>query len=188
MVTFHCMAGHQRTDINSDKAQGVALYKNIDLFSMFGCHLEDLKHGIQIWRATGQTYVNALTVVGCVFGTIQNGGIAAGTNAAIGSLTAIGNRFSPNNIPFLDTPNVHNGVMVGGNSPSASTQANYPSTGYVEVSPTSPPGTINKLAFRVSSFTNSSRPDPTTVLPGTIIYNTDTNQLNIMENGVWQAV
>jgi len=179
--------GHQRTGI-AGGAEGVGLYKGVAGVSLFGCHLEDLAHGIQVYRPTPSTFIGVLTVVGCMIDPIQFAGIEGGTNAALGTLTAIGNRFGPTTVPFLNTPNVQNGVMVGGNTPSSSNASNYPKTGYVEVSPTSPPGTIDKIAFRVSSFTNSTRPDPTTVLPGTIIYNTETNQLNVMENGVWVAV
>jgi hypothetical protein len=174
----------------SGGAEGIFLGKWTQGTMVFGCHFEDLAHGIVcgsgVTTPSGSYSEMSLAVIGCTFHRMRVPGAGIDTNATssqLASLISIGNNYGPNDntSQFYNTPRFFQGILIGGNTQNSNLSQSYPGTGYIEHTPAA-----NKNAFRLSSFTNATRPPANAVPVGTSIFNTTTWKLNISDGTNWR--
>ncbi len=189
LQAFGCCCASQRTN-GTQGPEGISINKWTQGILLFGCHFEDLNHGIiyssGVTEPPGTHSLMSIAAMGCTFHLMRVPGAGIDTNstsAQIASTASVGNNYGPstNTSQFYNTPRASQGVMIGGNTQNANYAQTYPPTGYVEHSPAN-----NKNAYRVSAFTTSSRPSASAIPVGTIIFNTSTNKINISDGANWR--
>lgn len=169
---FGYSCGHQRNNA-SGNAVGIQIDCSTAGVFIFGSHFEDLSKAINI----GGNFVGTSTMVGCKLVSIQDSGLDFASGSAR-TMTVLGNTFSPNNKAFIKAPNppyLDQGFAALGNTRSQNNV--YPNIGILEAY-----SATGKSAFRLATYLATNRPTASTLPIGTVIFNTETNKINIVNN------
>lgn len=188
---FGSTFGHQRTD-GTLGPDAVIVNKWTQAILAFGCHFEELAHGIHFASGVPSSppfsslSQMSISVIGSTFHlmTVPGAGIDTnGTNAELASLVSLGNNYGPNDntSQFYNAPRFSQGVLIAGNTQNLTYSQNYPTAGLIQHTPAS-----NKGAYRVSPFSTSARPAANAVPIGTVIFNTTTNKLDVSDGTNWR--
>ncbi len=178
---FGFTCGHKRA-LQTTGSVGISLKKSTGGVFAFGSHFEDLEKGILV---NSGVFVGVTSVVGCKFITIAS--LGAGIDFSAGSANAIatiGNVFRPNTSTFLKapvSPYLFQGFMAGANE--RATNNVYPTLGLLEAY-----GADAKSALRLATYSNATRPSASSLIIGSVIFNSDTKKLNIVSPGAVQPI
>jgi hypothetical protein len=175
---FALTVGHSRGD---NKSYGIFVNCNVSGINIYGSHFEDLNNAIKLEEGT---FVATTTCHGSKFIDIDDFGFDYKLGAA-NTISLIGNNFHPktSNHQLLKPPTAP--YLQQGFSYISNSKSNVheiPNMGIVESSDSSSNG---KSSIRLVSFDSTSRPNASNVLPGTTIFNTTTNKINISYADQW---
>ena len=169
--------GHQREGV-SGGAIGIYVGKSTGGLFLLGNHLEDLASGI--YEASG-VFVATASIFGSKLLEISGSGVDTNDGSGLGSLSLIGNSFhaSEGGGVLYKTPYTTQGVLIGGNLRSSGNVE--PPIGILEHSPTD-----NKSAFRLPTYSDSTRPSAGSMPVGSLIRNSSSNKLNVSDGSNWR--